>query len=534
MTIPSQSSIQTRRWAFGWSITILLLSCVPYLIALYLAPDGWHFAGFLTNPLDGHSYLAKMQQGAAGQWLFHLTYSPEPDEGAFIFIFYLALGHLARLTHLPLIVMFHLARLVAGFLLLTTAFQFICRVTPQPFEQRLAFGLLISASGLGWLGAMLGAFPIDLWVPEAFVPYSLYTNPHFPLAMALMLLIFQQIIWPPQGMIKDKGRLPTTQALGPLAKTGLVGLVLALILPFALLTTLAVLAVYMAQSYLWQRRLPWLQIWPTLSLAFFASPVVVYDLWVSTTQPMLAAWSAQNITAAPPLSDVIWGYGLVGLLAIGGGWFVLRAAWYLEQPGERLILIWAGTTLLLLYAPLDLQRRLINGLHIPLCLLAAIGLNRALKDCPHWRHLCTVGLVTLGAVGTLFVWGLPLLSLGQAPTFSGISARLFVRAEEQAVFNWLRENSTPEAVILAGPRLGMFIPGQTGNRVWYGHPFETVRADQKEAALLAFYRGQSDPPALVDFIIYGSDEQALGQPKNLDTYPVVFSTKTITLYEVKN
>ena len=39
----------------------------------------------------------------------------------------------------------------------------------------------------------------DLWVPEAFVHYSLVANPHFPLAMALMLIIFGQVLDAPSG-----------------------------------------------------------------------------------------------------------------------------------------------------------------------------------------------------------------------------------------------------------------------------------------------------------------------------------------------
>ena len=146
-------------WAIIWSIVVLILSCLPYLIAVQLAPAGWQFAGFLVNPLDGHSYLAKMRQGFDGSWLFHLTYTPEPHPGVFIFIFYLALGHLAALTRLPLIWTFHLARLLAGLLLLLAAFRFIGLVTPQLKERRLAFIFVLTASGFGWLGLIFGAFP---------------------------------------------------------------------------------------------------------------------------------------------------------------------------------------------------------------------------------------------------------------------------------------------------------------------------------------------------------------------------------------
>ncbi|NIV33482.1 MAG: hypothetical protein GWN58_29745, partial [Anaerolineae bacterium] len=66
----------------------------------------------------GESYYAKMQQGARGDWLFHLAFTSEPHEGAFIFTFYLALGHLAAALGLPIPLVYHLARICAGLFLL--------------------------------------------------------------------------------------------------------------------------------------------------------------------------------------------------------------------------------------------------------------------------------------------------------------------------------------------------------------------------------------------------------------------------------
>ena len=86
------------RWALAWAGVILAVSCVPYLIAWAATPSGYQFGGILVNPFDGYSYLAKMRQGWLGSWQFHLTYTPEPHEGAYVFLFYLALGHVAELN----------------------------------------------------------------------------------------------------------------------------------------------------------------------------------------------------------------------------------------------------------------------------------------------------------------------------------------------------------------------------------------------------------------------------------------------------
>jgi hypothetical protein len=103
--------------------------------------------------------------------------------------------------------------------------------------------------------------------------------------------------------------------------------------------------------------------------------------------------------------------------------------------------------------------------------------------------LVIVAVVTIGALGTLLVWLLPLIGTRGSPAGS-TAALFFVREEEQAAFNWLQQNAGPDQVILTSPRLGLFVPGETGARAYYGHPFETVGAKGKAAQAEAFFRGE--------------------------------------------
>ncbi len=199
------------------------------------------------------------------------------------------------------------------------------------------------------------------------------------------------------------------------------------------------------------------------------------------------------------------------------------------------MVIWAVTTLVLLYLPFDLQRRLINGLHIPLAILAALGLRRWLATSSlkfRVRRLIPAVVVAVSALGTLFVWGVPVMAARQQPDSSDAVALLFMRQDEVAAYDWLRQYAGQEKVVLASPRVGMFVPGQTGARVFYGHPFETVEAATKRALVEAFYRGEVEavsPP--VDFIIYGPSEQALGRPTHLPDLPVLFNRGEVLIYE---
>lgn len=52
-------TLKEWRWAAGGALILLFLSCVPYWVAAWAAPEGWIFSGLLVIPPDGYTYLAK-------------------------------------------------------------------------------------------------------------------------------------------------------------------------------------------------------------------------------------------------------------------------------------------------------------------------------------------------------------------------------------------------------------------------------------------------------------------------------------------
>ena len=81
-------------------VVVGLAIVLPFVIAALVGGPQRVFVGFLFNPIDGATYLAKMYEGLMGQWRFTLPYTAEPGQGAYLFLFYLFLGHLARWTGL--------------------------------------------------------------------------------------------------------------------------------------------------------------------------------------------------------------------------------------------------------------------------------------------------------------------------------------------------------------------------------------------------------------------------------------------------
>ncbi len=562
-------------WVLLWSILIVGLTCLPYLYAYLVAPDDMQFTGLLSNPIDGNSYLAKMRQGAQGSWLFHLPYTPEDHEGAFVYTYYPFLGQLSALFGLPLILTYHLARVANSLILLFVAYYFVSFLGLDRRPRRTAFLLIGFSSGLGWLAVPLDVFAPDLWVPEAITFYSIFVNPHFPLAMALMLLTFIFILVPlkftaPAGP-QTSARLRRAQSRRSVEPSGgfwrgpqstpskrkirwvpvgdecgqtsegkeaiLAGpfsLLLGVVQPFCVVTVYSVLGGYFILRLLKEKRLPWLEILRSMVAGAATAPIIAYDYYVFTTNPAMRAWSEQNVTLSPPPWEYAITYGFVLALAVGGAVLAIKR----RSKADLFLLAWVIVNGFLLYVPFSLQRRLVTGLHVPLCVLAAMALSRyVLPRFSQARRTLILGaIIVLTMPSNLFVLMASMAGAAQH------DPRLYLYRDEIEAMIWLEENTQPTDTVLASPEMGLFIPAWAGNRVLYGHPFETIEAEKKKALAETFYQAQTEESVRrriieghhITYVFYGSREKQLSGGR-LETAPFLSEAYTnpgVTIYQV--
>ena len=518
------------RWVLLWFILIVGLTCLPYLYACFVTPDDMQFTGLLSNPIDGNSYLAKMRQGARGSWLFHLPYTSEDHEGAFVYTYYPFLGRLSALLGLPLILTYHLARIVNSLILLFVAYFFVSLFGLDRRARRTAFLLIGLSSGLGWLAVPLDVFAPDLWVPEAITFYSIFTNPHFPLAMALMLLTFAFVLVPLQA--KSEDGQPSMGRDSILA--GLSSLLLGVVQPFCVVTVYSVLGGYFILCLLKETRLPRPQILKGVVAGAVTVPIIAYDYYVYTFNPVLHAWSEQNITLSPPLWKYALAYGFVLALAVGGAVLAIKR----RSKADLFLLAWVIVNGLLLYAPFSLQRRLVTGLHVPLCVLAAMSLARYLlpRVSPARRTLILGAVIVLTMPSNLFVLMAPMAGAVQH------DPRLYLYRDEVEAMTWLEENTQPTDIVLASPEMGLFIPAWAGNRVLYGHPFETIQAKDKKVLAETFYQAQTEESIRqgiieghhITYVFYGPRERALdgGRLEAASMLSEAHTNPDVTIYRV--
>jgi hypothetical protein len=518
------------RWAVVVALATLLLTQVPYALSYLAVPPDLAFSGALGNYQDTNSYLAEIRQGMEGQWLFHDRYTPEDHPGGPLFLFYIGLGQAARFLGISQHTALALARPICGGILLLTLYWFVVLLLARSRTRRTAFLLLCFSSGLGWIALLywpllrfIGREPIDLWVAEANTFITILSVPHFQVATSLMVVVFGALL-----LAFRSGRW------GPAWGAALACFVLSWIHPFNIAIIYAVTATYMAWQVVSQRRILWRHVGQCAPSIALSLPVLLYlQLGVIGANPVFRAWTEQGITQSPGLLPVLFGYGLLVPLAMVGVWRTLRC-----RAIDPLPVCWVGAVMILLNLPTNVQRRFLEGMHIPLCVLAALGwqmvanrftgrgVTKALL-----RVLLVVGLLT----STLLIWGTTMTNgLTQIYPF-------VIHKYETDAFGWLAEHSEPQDTVLASRMSGSFIPAWAGNRVFLGHWDQTISYSEKEKAVERFLDAETAPErrrTLVEqygvvYLFHGPNEREIGDydPDDDPFWEPVFANDQITIYQ---
>ena len=518
------------RWVILTGCALVLLAFLPLLWVAVTGTGDWQFMGTLHNYLDGATYLSKMTLGLNGEWMVVFQHTPESHTGAFIQIVYPLLGHLARLAGIPLIVMFHVARVFSSLFMYAALYQLGASIWIRVRTRRVFFIVAALGSGLGWVFAplmQLSIFPDFPLLPEAYPFFSTLVNVHFPLTIACLALLAGLFITVFRPGAEDDPSL--TFGWLPVA---FLSLSLAALYPQALVPIGASIIVFAAILFLHERRLSPLLLRWLLALVLPPVPYALYYFSIVTYNPIMAEWNSQNVTASPPLWAFLVGFGLPLLIGLPA---IYRSVRRFERDGDRSMLLWLVCILIAVYLPSNVQRRFAVGMMLPVAYFA----TRAIEDVwlarvhRRWRKLLFAVFVPVIALSQLLMLFFPVL-----PILTGMPERavgVFLPREYRDVYDWLNAHTQSDDVILASPVVSAWLPGWADTRVVFGHPYETMDAETKLLAVGEWYAGNSDCTALLDayqvrYVLYGPEEARLGSAPCLDAMNVVARSDDVAIY----
>jgi hypothetical protein len=533
-----------------------LLTTLPYLVAYLNAPRGHAFNGFFYIADDATTYVSKMREGAEGAWgwtdRYISTPQPRPE---LLFLFYVLWGKLAGLLRISLYAGYHLARL-SGAIALTAAARALARRTlPDPGSRRLALALALLGSGVGYL-VLLARSPtilgqpleaLDLHLPELSGLFSIAAIPHFAWSAALMAWSLLALM----DLARARG---WRQALPPAVRAAALMAALCVIHPQMLFVLAALAPLHLLDRRTAPLAIPRLGLraatpaWALTAAAFLAeAPLLAYYLHVLTGDPVIVEWSHQWRHQAPGPLSLALALGLPLALAV---WGALRGA-DRGLPEQRLMAAWVVLVGLLLYLPnpVNIQRRLLDGIYLPVAVLAAAGVAELVR-----RRAARAGgagdpgggrrgaalrfrVAAVSAISSLLVLGIGLFwGLTRAP-------HIYVDADAVSAMTLLAASPhllcDPPA-ILSHPGSGLWIPARAGYRVVTGHYSETLsyldRSRQALAALRDGGAGMRDLMQAEDasLVWIGPTERAAGAATPDPAYfDPLFETGDVTVYRLR-
>jgi hypothetical protein len=466
-----------------WRLPLILgaalaaLTAVPYIYAYAVQPPGHVFVGFFYLWDDATTYLAKMREGWEGSWAWQNRYTTETGSTAYLFMFWIALGHLAAVTHLPLIVVFHIARVAGAFALMAAGWLCICHFIQDRAARRFALFFLAFGLGLGlviWAAGRPVVFGnqtegLDLRMPELSAFYSILALPHFAwsgvfaaLGIALTLKAIQRgSLW-----------------LGVLA--GLAWLGQASIHPQMPVLMGGAVAVALLLRPARPRG------WMAAALAFaIPAPYILYSYLAFVGNPEVERWTFHSKNAvAPETVSLLFALAPQLLLAAAGVPGALRR----RTREDLFLLAWLVLLAAILWLPNpagDLRRRFFDGIYLPLVLLGARGMYEAILPrlrSIRARRLIPFSYVTVTAIGSAFLLLAP-LSVASTPQYE-------ISQAESGGLTWL--GSQPTGRVLCMPGVGLYVPAYSSDTVYVGHYDETFNYAAKTQTALSVLTGQSD------------------------------------------
>jgi hypothetical protein len=541
-------TITTREWrsVAVWAAVLMALTTLPYIACAAAGGDDWVFGGNIIGAEDGNSYLSKMRQGARGDWLFHIAYTGEPHDGALLFLPYILLGKVAALFADPgspaivgaMAAVFHAARVISGFALVLVVYRFAAAYLRSRAARLAATVIITAGGGLGWLlqlaglGDWLGSQPVDFFIPEGYTYMLLYALPHMSLARALMLGGLLLML----GPSSKRGSAPRKSILAGLCWAGM-----GLCVPFYIAVIYAILGAWGLGAWLRTRRFPWALFWHAVTAGLVTLPVLLYTAYHFAANEVFSVWSAQNDLPSPHPAHYVFGYVALAIPAVwGAAW-----AWRKGRPRDVLLVAWVVVAPVMVYLPIKVQRRLAEGVFVPLAILAVAGLRGwAAPRLARWlkRRRRGAWRVTYGAALALLLPTSALLLMGGAAQAIDPSRPVFHPRAEIDAMNWLAANAPRDAVVIGAFGTGNYLPARADVRAFLGLGPETVHSDEKRETVRRFFAGEmgaAEVEALyaasgIDYVFYGPEEGAAERPSPAwaDGLKVVYDQDGYTIYEV--
>jgi len=534
-------SITKSEWKF-WAkvvIAVLILTSLSRIFLVIWTPDGFTPRGnIIYSFVDRHVYLSYIEQARDGKYLFEDLYTSKAESRPMLNLFWLALGLVARFTGLSANLTIEIFRIILAPLLLFILYLFLAFLIKNALQRKAAFLIAVLGGGMGLVFLPIlyfiivvfnlkgGRFlPIDIDNSEAFVFTTIYYSPHFIfstfLFLSVILLSFLAV---------EKKKISYS------IPAGLMSAVLLNFHPFTFFILFFILLAYFIFS-LWKDGktaaflLKYFFIAGLLSL-----PSALYHLYMFN-----APWWQNQIwrstTVTPFWLSILAGYGILSIFAVYSLWLSFKKK--IEIKNEKLLLCWLLSGAVLIFLPISVQGRFLEGYQIVLIILASYSLSLYLQK--HRRLISGkiftgILFIIFFCLSFVFVIYLDIHNIFLKGNL------VYIKKETAIALKELKSRVSADELILADIYNANMIPGIAARRVFVGHGVETIDYKRKYDTLIEYMvspSGDARQEILkqnsIDYVLYDSQwkDEWKWDPGEDDGLKKIYEKGGYKLYKVK-
>ncbi|MCK4744782.1 hypothetical protein KAS41_01855 [Candidatus Parcubacteria bacterium] len=534
------------RLVFIVSVIIIILTTAPYLFGYFNAPAGHQYLGIHLAPADLFVYESYIAQAKNGNFLLENLFHNELPAEKNINIFWLIIGLFAKIFNLAPIIAFHISRIFLIPICLICLYWLIAYFFQDVLKRKTALIITAFSSGLGAVFSVslqffeyyddnLGYYnwPLDLWSAESHLFLSFYQTPHFIASFVCLILIFLFFLL---SFRTNKIKFSFL--------AGVIALFFFNFHPFFLITFFSVIPTYLIVIFLLKQKKNFLNgLKHFFVICFISSPSILYHFLNFLFNPIVQQKAEQNLCKTTSLFLTIISYGIPLFLAIYAIYYLIKNK---KIDNRNLFLIvWLMINFIIIYLPfLKFQRRLVEGMQIPIAFLATIALFviynklKEKKILPFFQNkLSFFCLMVILSISNIYVMlDNTALIYKQHPIF-------YIPNENIEAMGWMKKNIDLNKTTISHPMIGNFIPAKADRRVYCGHWVETVNYQEKRARVLWIFKGNNKDDqkkeflrnSRIDYIFYSDYEKSLGefQPPEKDYLEKVYQNEEVEIYKVK-
>lgn len=460
-------NISKKEWHFIilMSVLMIVITTAPFIYGYFTAPDGKVFTGisFLSST-DFPVYYSYIEQVKQGNFLFENLFTAEPTNIRNLNILWLDVGLFARVFNLSAPLAFHLYRIICIPIFLFIFYYFISCFFATAIKRKFCFVFALFASGIGFLAApfitpFLASgyyhWPMDLWVAESNIFLTLYQSPHFIISLGLMLLSIIFVL---------KNNLKTSFFAG-----------LCLLFLFQFHPYYAPFLYCLFGAYLLWCKKPFL----ILPVFLISLPSVLYHMYLINFDFSTFVRATQTQTLTTEWWLTILSYGFLLVFSVCGIILAYKKK-CLQDKKYQFLILWLLIGFMFLYSPIAFQRRFAEGLSVPMIIFSSITIFEV-------NRLKIFRYVILFLIPILFFFSNIFNYVRVLEVYQKKDMPYYISKDILDRIYWMRDNLNKDVIILADKQYSAFIPGFSGQRVYFGHWSETIFPAEKEKLVNKFF-----------------------------------------------